>query len=362
MASYYLNAKNQYGVRFYVTENGVRKHKNLSPFATKKQAEDAYLKYMLAVNVTANLPYHGVRLKDVALRYFQNNENKESSNVDALAIYHNFIAPIFGEWYIDDIKKRDLLVWQTIVTKMGYSYPYKKKIRSRFNQILEYANERYDYPNPFPNVKPFKKSNKIQKEIEVIDFEEFTDLINAVSGEVYRLYFTLLYYTGLRPKEALALMWSDIDFKNLTLRVNKTLTRKVTKEDRDNGISYKITPPKTASSNRTIAISNRLRDTLYEYYQANKNESFIFARKGKPLAEISIQRALTNACEKAKINKKITPHVFRHTHASTLIDKGLPIVAVADRLGHDDITTTLKTYAHSFNKIDRRASDIFDSL
>ncbi len=360
MARYYINKRNQYGVRFIIVENGKKIHKNLSPFSTKKQAEEAYINYL--IKSKEEKPYKNITIKKLVEDYLRSNENKESSNVDAFSIYNLFIIPLFGEWKIEDITKQSLITWQEILSKMGYSYPYKKKIRSRFNQLLEYASERYDYINPFQKVRPFKKPNQQGKDIEIIDFEEFTALINAVKIEVYQLYFKTLYYTGLRPKEALALTWSDIDFKNLTLQVNKTLTRKISKEDREKGTTYKITAPKTFSSNRTIAISMKLRDALYDYYVRNKDNAFIFDSKGKPLAEVSIQRILKTACDSANINKRITPHIFRHTHASTLIDKGLPIIAVADRLGHDDITTTLKTYAHAFNKIDRRASDIFDNL
>lgn len=360
MASYYINKKNQYGVRFLIIENGKKVHKNLSPFSTQKQAEEAYINYL--IKSKEEKQYKNITIKKLVEDYLRSNENKESSNVDALSIYNLFVLPLFGDWKIENITKSNLAVWQDILSKMGYSYPYKKKIRSRFNQLLEYASERYDYTNPFQKVKPFKKPNTKGKEIEIITFEEFTAIMNAIDNEVYKLYFTTLYYTGLRPKEASALTWNDIDFTNFTLKVDKTLTRKISKEDREKGITYKVTPPKTISSNRTIAISKKLRDTLYSYYLLHKNNHFIFESNEKPLAEVSIQRILKTACEKSNINKRLTPHVFRHTHASTLIDKGLPIIAVADRLGHDDITTTLKTYAHAFNKIDTRAADIFDNL
>ena len=86
----------------------------------------------------------------------------------------------------------------------------------------------------------------------------------------------------------------------------------------------------------------------------HKQNDFLFGIS-KPLARTSIKRIKNEACKAAGV-KQIRIHDFRHTHASMLIEKGVDPIYVKERLGHDDISTTLNTYSHLFKN--RRKSII----
>ena len=140
-------------------------------------------------------------------------------------------------------------------------------------------------------------------------------------------------------KSVLKIFWEypNIDFENCQIIVNKSYQRL---KDRD-----VITPPKTPRSIRTISIPIFLRDELKDYtdklYGLHKHDR-IFPYT-KHFYEHEIKRGI-----KSSGVKPIRIHDLRHSHASLLIELGFSPVAVADRLGHEKVETTLNTYSHLF--------------
>ena len=157
--------------------------------------------------------------------------------------------------------------------------------------------------------------------------------------------FTFLYYTGLRIGEASALNWTDINFDNKKLRINKSLSTKIANK------KFLITSPKTENSNRIIDLDNKLIELLKEYYNKEskiygfKKDMFVFGNIN-PLSQTTLRRYLNKYIEIANI-KKITIHGFRHSHASLLIHLGLDFEDVAERLG-DTVEMVQSTYYHMF--------------
>ena len=168
--------------------------------------------------------------------------------------------------------------------------------------------------------------------------EEYKQFAEACKDNIEAFtIFEVLYYTGMRVGEALALTLNDIDFTACTISVTKTYYR-ITGKDL-------INPPKTAGSERTIAIPAFLVDELKEYishlYEPDPNER-IFNRRSQYVRSI-----LQECADKAGV-KQIRIHDLRHSHASMLINLGANPLLVAERLGHESPTITLKTYSHLF--------------
>ena len=134
----------------------------------------------------------------------------------------------------------------------------------------------------------------------------------------------------------LALTPADFDFKNNTVRVNKTYQR-LHGEDI-------ITPPKTKKSNRTIKMPQFLCDEIQEYiatsYGLRKKDRLFIITKSQ------LEREMLRGSEAASV-KKIRIHDLRHSHVSLLIDMGFSAVAIAERVGHESIEITYR-YAHMF--------------
>ena len=163
---------------------------------------------------------------------------------------------------------------------------------------------------------------------------------------------TVLFYSGLRVGELLALTMADYDGKANTITVTKTLSRTAT--------GYVVAPPKTPKSRRTVTIPCKASAVLNAYiatlYEPQKQDNIFIGLNRNRLAYV-IRLAAAGADV-----KKIRVHDLRHSHASLLINNGANIKAVSERLGHDDIKTTLNTYGHLYQNQDNALAAMLDKI
>lgn len=165
--------------------------------------------------------------------------------------------------------------------------------------------------------------------------------------------------TGLRRGEILALKWSDVDFENKTICVERSLIY-----DKS---GFRFTTPQTSSSNRIIKIGDSLiRD--FKRWKTNQNEIKMVLRKsyedhdlifstqtGKPIFPRSLTHDFNKAIKVADV-PKIRFHDLRHTHATICLEAGMTLKEVQDRLGHSSIKTTGDVYAHVTNTMRKKLS------
>ena len=163
-----------------------------------------------------------------------------------------------------------------------------------------------------------EKSIEMQK-VKYLEKNEIENILNSIKNNTVRSIAILQLHTGLRIGEALALTPKDVDFKNKTISINKTKL-----------VNGEVTAPKTISSVRTIEVSDFILKLLYDFIS---NREFIF-----------------NICYRTILNSlqplNVRSHLFRHTHVALLIEAGIPIKVISERLGHSDINTTLSIYTH----------------
>ena len=149
--------------------------------------------------------------------------------------------------------------------------------------------------------------------------------------------FQMLYWTGIREGELLALTPADFDFEKGTVKISKTYQR-IKGEDM-------ITSPKTKKSNRTVQMPDFLCTEMQEFFDMQyglKRKDRIF-NITKSYLHYEMDRG-----SKAAGVKRIRIHDLRHSHISLLIDMGFSAVAIADRVGHESIEITYR-YAHLFS-------------
>lgn len=334
---------------FYVKYRVKGKSTTKRGFKTKHDAKMYELKLAMENNAGGYIAFYD--LADEYIKYQKDNAiygtyRKYKRFVD------EYIKPNSQNKYINTYTDRDCLLFREYLSKTKYSTEYKNAILGTYKQVFKYAQKYYGLKdNPCTNIERFKKTTeeKIRskdKEINIWTDDEFSKFIKCVDGEMNRLLFIILYFTGMRKGECLALCWND--YKGGKLYVSKSLTRKT-----DKGY-YEIKEPKNISSVRDIDLNQSVKNLLDDFKAKEEQikgfseDWFIFGRK-TPVAENTLTRIKDRAIKKAGV-KRITIHDLRHSHASNLIANGINIVAVSKRLGHSSIEMTLKKYTHLVDK------------
>ena len=278
---------------------------------------------------------------------------KESTLVSDESYYINHLADFFDDMDINSVTSQTVEVWKMEMVRKRqpngklYSATTINNAKKVLSKYFSYA-ERLDLipKNPCKNVPNYTNPNMIvEKELNFLELDEFKQFISYVDDERMNLLFTFLFMTGLREGEMTALTWHDIDFDAGTVTINKTASYKTKQK------GYTITPPKTKNSIRTIGLTDTLLKRLESKLEHDKQydgfsyDWFIFGSY-KPIARTTIARELDKYINISGV-KRITPHGFRHSHASMLIKMRIDDSAIADRLGHT-VNELRKTYAHVY--------------
>ena len=185
-------------------------------------------------------------------------------------------------------------------------------------------------------------------------------LLRAAEGSRYAPLSALLVHTGLRRGEALALQWSDVDLAKGILRVRDTLSRI------DGELT--VTEPKTARPKRFAPISEPAERMLRRVHAAQAEErrlvgsewrqtGFVFTTEfGEPCDPRNAFRALRAAATKAGL-PHAGLHTLRHSAASVMLTRGVPLKVVSDILGHSSSAITPDIYRHGAPDVARQAMD-----
>jgi len=176
--------------------------------------------------------------------------------------------------------------------------------------------------------------------------------------------------TGMRFEEADGLTWDCIDFDNATIKINKTWN--YTKKP------YGFGPTKNQSSMRSIHVDKQTLGVLRKLKLVNdkrklirpdynpNNLLFIRPENGLPISNDGLNSQLSSICKKLGIisegQQSYTSHALRHTHASMLLYQNRDITYVSKRLGHENVTTTYKTYVHVLKEVSARNDSALDGI
>lgn len=251
------------------------------------------------------------------------------------------------------LKKITVAYCQKIVIELSKSYILYNHYLSVINRIFKYA-VLMDVLNSNPFDKVIKpKSRQTQRKGNFLTKEELKEFLKLAQTTTLSYFFPLVHlmsYTGLRQGEALALKWSDIDFENKKITVNKTAARIKEKQI--------LQTPKTKNSKRVISIDPATlsilrswkKDQIKIYFKNGKHfegdENFIFTnQRGEWVHIHNFIRYFKRFVTDHKL-KPITPHGLRHTHASLLFSAGVEPKNISDRLGHSTVQITLDLYTH----------------
>ena len=258
------------------------------------------------------------------------------------------VLPYFGKMKISDIKATTVRQWQNQLMGEGYAETYLKAINNQLCTIFNYAVKYYGLKEN-PCHKAGSMGRKHAKEMQFWTKDEYLKFAAAIADKPQiHAAFQVLYWCGIREGELLALTKDDIDFGEKTLIVNKSYQRI--------GGQDIVTEPKTPKSNRVIALPDFLCEELQDYISHIYDGERIF-----PLNKHILYREMIRGSNEGGV-KKIRVHDLRHSHASLLIELGFSPLLIAERLGHENIETTLNTYSHLYPHKQGELAQTLDSL
>lgn len=362
--------KGQYYFRVYYIDpiTGNQERKYLSGFSSKKEAKQREQEFLFLLE---SQPSHERIFHDIAMDYLLHREPhiQETSHKNNLRNYRIYIAPIFKNKKIGDIQKLDCRRWADNLYKINKSSKTKNEIIRLFKAIFTHADEYYDLKlNPSKIINRAPKDSTIPDVASiwsVAEFEKFISYFDESNEQdlIYKTFFTVAFWTGMRRGELQALQLGDIDHIKKTIRINKSVTLKFT------GQGPIIKSPKTNSSIRTISIDNNTYNLLNKLiskrnYREPSESEYVFCRIMMPyipIANTTVANKMINAIKVTGV-KRIRLHDLRHSHASILIGNGVNIVAVSKRLGHSSIDMTLKVYTHVLPTADQETITMINSL
>lgn len=315
--------------------NGEQKRHKKRGFKTQREAKEYERDFLNKSHTDKHLTFANLTelyLEDCKVRL------KASTYEGKVFLFNKNLLPYFGKMHIENINPQTVRRWQTELMKKGCKDTYLKQIHNQLSAVFNYA-VKYCGLHSNPARECGSMGSKHADTMQFWTVEEFERFDKAISDDpMSHAIFNLLFWSGMREGEMLALTLNDFDFENNTIRINKTYS--VLK----GGIET-ITPPKTKKSKREIDMPDFCMDIIRDYvrklYGIRKTDRLF------PTNKYFISDTMTRGCLKAEV-KRIRIHDLRHSHASVLINMGVSILLISERLGHENIETTLRTYSHLY--------------
>ena len=192
------------------------------------------------------------------------------------------------------------------------------------------------------------KSTKPNRKIKAFTIEEQKEFLKLIPKSKYYYQYIIGLNTGMRMGEINALHYDDINLKDKTININKTVSRDAQYKDFINSTT------KTKNGTRVIPINSILYPIL---------EKFIKDKKGKYLfSELKIisTSQVNSEMKRLTKNNNYNTHMLRHTYATRCIEAGVQAVVLKKLLGHSDISITLNTYVDVFDKYEKQNNEIIE--
>ena len=312
--------------------------------------------------------------KELALLWWDSYKDtvKPNTQDNVHKILNNHILPLFGNFKLD---KLTTPLIQSIINKIANktnkgetgAYLNYDKIHALNKRILQYGVVMQAIPfNPAREVilpRNIQKAKRQKvKHFNNEELRQFIDYLDSLDSNRYRYYYETVLYkfllaTGCRINEALALSWSDIDLDNSVVHITKTLN-----------CELELNSPKSKSGYRDIDIDQQTATMMKRYQRKQTQEAWKLGRAETVVFSDfindypnykAVAGRLKSHFKKAGVNN-IGFHGFRHTHASLLLNSGIPYKELQHRLGHSTLSMTMDTYSHLSKENAKKATSFYE--
>ncbi len=254
----------------------------------------------------------GSYLRKLELKRYANSTIKTYVSCFETFINH------YSDREIKDLNEEDIRLYLQKLIREDFSHSY---INQAINAIKFYYEVVLEMPNRFYAIE---RPRPIEQLPKVLAKEEIMAIIEHTNNIKHRCIVSLLYSAGLRRIELLNLKLEDIDSKRMVIKVRSGKGNK----------------------DRFTILSEKLLGDLRKYYKEWRPTNFLFEGPGrKAYSPESVSCIVRNAAEKAKIKKRVTPHMLRHSFATHLLENGTDLRYIQVLLGHRSTKTT-EIYTH----------------
>lgn len=332
MPSYYDESAKTWYCKFYYTDyTGAKKQKKKRGFKLQREAKEWERAFLERLQGTPDMTFqalYDIYMEDISHRLRPGTVKKAES------VFRNHILPDFKDRAINSITPADIRTWQNRLLGAGYSGGYLEQIHIHMSILFNYAVTYYNLPS-----NPCKKAGSMGKQTRSMNFwtiEQYNRFIPYVTDISAHTALQLLFYSGMRFGEMMALTLADLDFKENTVSVSKTLHHTAKCDT--------VGPPKTANGNRIISMPATIMQEVHSYTEKiyglePEDRIFLFTER---LIRGNIERG----SEEAGI-PRIRIHDLRHSHVSLLIDMGFTPHLIAERIG-DTVQMVNSIYGHLY--------------
>lgn len=267
----------------------------------------------------------------------------------------NHIVPKLGATGVHALTQAQVRTWLAELDREGVGGRARQFAHTVLTRVLG-NGVRWGYANS--NVAALVPTPRHERrQMRVWTPAQLEECLAAAQGTQMQVVVMLAALAGLRQGEILGLHWSDIDFDKATLMIVRQQVR--THEGLAEG------PPKTRAGIRRVDLPARVIDALRQHRarcgQARPEHPVITTAAGTPVPGTTLHRWWATLARSLD-GQRITFHELRHTQATMLIAGGVDARSVQERLGHSDVSVTLREYAHVTPSMQLHAVQTLDKL
>lgn len=328
--------------------------------------------------LTTDPEQSGISFEKLAQEWLQTHKKNMKHSAQRSREYH---VKRFGK-YLAKVPVRQITkkMYQNVIDQLeadGYSHNTIYSAHATAKKIFKQAMiwdiikgspaDMAVLPKKVKSIEEIENDEIAEKYLEMKELKAFLQIVDVLGLPSDDAIFTLLAFTGMRVGELLALKWSDVNFDTKEFSITKTIFNIDGKKD-----EYELLTPKTETSIRKITFDDQITHLLKQHKQAQNQQKmrnrnlwldadFIITREdGYPLSPRFVHyrmKRLEGKLAEKGFNKKLHPHMLRHTHVAMLTEAKADLRAIMQRLGHTDAKTTLSVYTHVTDKLKLETAD-----
>ena len=331
--------------------NGTRKYfRGKTMKEAEKKRDEAKLKLGMGIDISCKMTFS--ELADTWFDLYKKGQLHKRSEETIRNTLDRYVIPVLGNMLVVNMKP--IHIQQLMTSVKDYSQSTQKKVLQYTRAVLNVAVDNGMIAR-LPISKETKPGGAPPCEKVPLTKEQSDALLQATEGTRVHLLVNVLLHTGLRIGEALGLMWSDVDFDEGTITINRSIV--YPEENRSGEINTEM---KTANAHRTIPLPWGVVEELKQE-SLKTNSVWVFSKQDGSHHSYDSYRRLWDLIDrrttvKRKVNQrelvartldfKVHPHLLRHTCVTRWFEQGLDIKEIQYLAGHATVDITLGIYTH----------------